>query len=663
MLSQKEWLYIGLIIFAILYALFRIYIIGYESKYQGSEELITGILVNYTHQEGKYNLTVKGKEKIKVTMVTKEKLDLKLGMKIEVKGALTKPLRNTIPNTFNYRAHLEHHGIYYLMKATKVKVISQVSFKYAFKNYLTQRIDNYKYTSEYLKTFIMGDKTELDPDTYRIYRENGVAHLFAISGMHINIISLIILWGLKKLKIKEGHQYLIVIACLLSYVMITNYAASIYRSILFFILMRINKRFSLALKTISVLLLTCSILIILNPLIIFDLGFQYSAVVTLGLILTSKYYRKGYFRNLLLVSTFAFLFSLPITLFYFYEINLLGIINNLLFVPLISIIIYPLSLMTVFIKYLEPLLYIGIKIMELLNLGLNRITNLTIIIPKVSLYYYLIYYLLLLLFILSNNKKYLMFGIMLIFSFKLKYYLDPKTYIYFLDVGQGDSTLIYNRREAILVDTGGNQNYHVSDNIIVLLKSLGINQLDLLLLTHGDFDHLGEALNILDKFKVKRVMINNNEQNDLETKIINVLAPVREYQSKLLKIYQPMIDKDENKSSLVGCFTISKHHILLLGDITKEGELLLLKEQKMIASIVKLAHHGSKTSSDPLFLETINAREAIISSGRNNIFGHPSAITLETLNNLAIKYYNTAESGTIKYTFRQNNYTVKLYPP
>ena len=86
--------------------------------------------------------------------------------------------------------------------------------------------------------------------------------------------------------------------------------------------------------------------------------------------------------------------------------------------------------------------------------------------------------------------------------------MDNNTYIYFLDVGQGDSTLIYNKKETILIDTGGVYNYDISNNYIQFFKSVGITKLDLLILTHGDLDHIKETQNILNNIKIKNIIKN-----------------------------------------------------------------------------------------------------------------------------------------------------------
>jgi len=662
-LLQSNYLFLLILIFSFSFAFFRIYIIGYESKYTGYESYIEGRIVSYTKREDRLILIIRGKEKVRITYFNAEDLNLELGMWVRVEGELTKPLGNTIPNSFNFKRFLNNRQIYFLMTARDIIVLrNNQNFIYLIKNALINRIESFEHTRDYLKAFLIGDRTEMDIDATAAYRANGVSHLFAISGMHLNLIAGFLLFSFKNNKTKS----LPVILILIFYVSLTNYAASIYRAIVFTVLIYLNKTFSLNITTKNILFLTCSLLIIYNPLIIYDIGFQYSVVVTYGLIIAKRYYKKNYFYNLFMISFIAFLFSMPITIFYFYEINFLSIINNLIFGPLISLIIYPLSLITLFIRFLEPLLYMFIGIMEFLNRWLNEIDLLRVIIPKVPLIFYLLYFVLLNIFIYSNNKKYLIMAIILIFSFKLRYYLDSNIYIYFLDVGQGDATLIFNNREVILIDTGGNRNFQVSNNVISLMKSRGISTIDLLLLTHGHEDHAGGAPNIINNMRVRNVMINNNEINELEQKIIN-MAPnvVTKYQSIFnFQIFNDIIGPDENSSSIFALLKIDDSNLLFTGDAGRGEELHFLRENYPIRiDILHLGHHGSRTSSDFNFLKQTKVKTAIISSGRNNRFNHPHRDVMDNLYALDIKYFNTAKNGTIRYTFRHNNYTITIFPP
>ena len=374
-LLQYNYFYIILVILVLCLAFIRNSFHN-ESKFNGSETFFVGIVDEIKNCDDYYKITIKSKEKIIGSYYSKEPLNISLGDKITFTGTLNKPKNNTIPNTFNNRKYLYNHHIYYLVKIDNIKVISKTrNIKYKVKNYIVKRSEKFKH-SDYFKSFLIGDKSEMDD--YSLFQKNGVSHLFAISGMHLSLLSGIILFVFKKSRFKE------ILACifLILFSMITNYSASIYRSLLLFIFIILNKKLDLRINTVNVLLLVVCTLLIFNPLIIYDMGFLYSVSVSLGLILFNKYMKKNYFVNMFLTSFIAFLFSLPITLYYNYEVNLMQIINNVIIVPLVSVIIYPLTILTFVFRFLEPVLNMFIGILKFIS---NHLIVINIIVPKVNL--------------------------------------------------------------------------------------------------------------------------------------------------------------------------------------------------------------------------------------------------------------------------------------
>ncbi len=155
----------------------------------------------------------------------------------------------------------------------------------------------------------------------------------------------------------------------------------------------------------------------------------------------------------------------------------------------------------------------------------------------------------------------------------------------------------------------------------------------LLFISHGDVDHMKDAVNIINNLKVKNVMINNNEINELERSVINNKAHiVKDYKSKLdLRIYNNYIDKTENDSSIITYLKIDKYQILFMGDAGIKTEKELIKLNIKDIDILKVGHHGSKTSSSKEFISEINPKYAVISVGKNNRYGHPNKEVLDVL--------------------------------
>ena len=686
LLLQSRLFKIISLIFIGIYIILFTKVIKYNTKYDLNSNNLTGIIIAKKIDGDKLSLTIKDQEKVIVSyyinsLEEKEYLEnnLLLGSKIKLEGSFSIPNKNTIFNTFNYRKYLYNKKIYTLFYASKITILdNNVNIFYKLKNKIKQRINNFTLAKPYLEAFILGDNDYIDSNIYKTYQNNGVTHLFAVSGMHIGFLGLFLTNILKRFKIKDNYLNLIIILFLSFYMFLIGFSASVIRASLLYIFLLINKKLNLNLATLDVLYILGIILLIINPFYIYDLGFQYSFLTSGGLILFNKKIKGNYLKKTFLVSLYAFIFSLPITLFNFYEFNLLTILNNIIVVPLVSVILFPLSLLTFILPFLENSLMFGFKILENINLFLNKI-SINIIVPKINIIFIIIYYLIIYL-IFKKDIKYIIWLVILIGSFKLKPHLDSNFYVYYIDVGQGDASLIISekQKEVILIDTGGvvsyskeswqerNSNFNVMDNIIILLKSLGISKIDYLIGSHGDYDHIGNGLYFIDNFKVDKVILNNDEFNNTEKKLIQELnkKKIKYYQNiKELNLDYKMyflntiIYDNENDNSLVIYFNYHNYKFLFMGDagINKESDILNKYNLSSI-SFLKVGHHGSNTSSSKEFIDTIKPQYAVISVGENNHYGHPNKEVLENLKNS--KIYRTDKDGSIRIKISKKSYKI-----
>ena len=647
--------------------------IRYNFKEQSSINIntkeITGTILDYNLDGNKLNLIIKDKEKIKATYYLKAKKELTnyqksiLGYKVKLIGTLSKPKKNTIPNTFNYQEYLYNNNIYLTMNVDSVSFIGEPNTIYKIKNCLIDYINTFK-SKVYLNMFIVGNKKYLDEDTYNNYKSGGVLHIFAISGMHISLLSLIILKLL--FKSKESTKYLIVSIFLILYMFITSFSPSVVRSSVVFILLFINKHYTLNLKTINVFYLGIGLILLFNYKMLFNTGFLYSSVISFSLIYFSYYIKGNYLIKLIKISVIAMLFSLPITINMNYEINILSILNNLLFVPLISLFVYPLSLITLLIKPLDIFFFNITNVVEFLS---SKLLVLNIVIPKMPWWLIVVYYLVLMYAFINNNKKPLLVLIAILAIHKYSYLFDNNYYIYFLNVGQGDSTLIRHKNDAILIDTGGKvvfqkepwmktKEYYITDNTMIFMKSIGIDSIDMIL-THGDQDHMGEAVHVVKNFRVNNIILNCGKFNTLEK---NIIKSFKNYKScitkyKFLSFLNTKEYSDENGNSIVAYFKVGNKKVLLMGDAGVEREKDILEKYKLSnIDILKVGHHGSKTSSSQEFINTIKPKYSIISVGVNNGYGHPNKEVLDNLSNS--KKFRTDEDGSVM--FKINNDKLKI---
>ena len=603
------------------------------------------------------------------------KSNYSFGDKVLLNGKVSIPNNNTIPNGFNYKKYLYHKRINYIIKIDNIEIISKNNNLFLnVKNYIYKRIDSIKY-NEYLYAFILGKSYYIDSDTLNNYKINGVTHLFALSGLHVSMFSNILIYIFNKLRLNEKLSCLLTSIFLLFFAFIASFTPSILRAVLFFILSSINKIYYFYVKPKYLLYIVFSLLVFINPYYIYDTGFILSFSISFFILLFNENYKiKNNILSILVISILSLFSSLPIVINMSYEINILGFINNIFFIPFVTYLVFPLSIIVVFVDKLSFLLDILISIMEYISKISVSILNLKLYFSRLNLLYVFLYYVLLILVVkrVRVRKIFILFIIFLYF----KCYIDRNDYIYYIDVGQGDSILFVDKnKNSILIDTGGkvnSKNNLMKNNVIPFFKSIGLKRIDYLVLTHGDYDHMGEAVNLVNNFKVKKVIFNCGNFNTLETELIKLLkikkikyySCIKELNIDNNKLYflQTKEYDNENDNSNVIYTELDGYKFMFMGDSGVEKEKDILNKYNISGiHVLKIGHHGSKTSSSKEFINEINPNYSIISVGKNNRYGHPNK---EVLNNLSdSKIYRTDQDGSIMFNIKKNKLRIETYSP
>ena len=599
------------------------------------------------------------------------KSNYSFGDKVLLNGKVSIPNNNTIPNGFNYKKYLYHKRINYIIKIDNIEIISKNNNLFLnVKNYIYKRIDSIKY-NEYLYAFILGKSYYIDSDTLNNYKINGVTHLFALSGLHVSMFSNILIYIFNKLRLNEKLSCLLTSIFLLFFAFIASFTPSILRAVLFFILSSINKIYYFYVKPKYLLYIVFSLLVFINPYYIYDTGFILSFSISFFILLFNENYKiKNNILSILVISILSLFSSLPIVINMSYEINILGFINNIFFIPFVTYLVFPLSIIVVFVDKLSFLLDILISIMEYISKISVSILNLKLYFSRLNLLYVFLYYVLLILVVkrVRVRKIFILFIIFLYF----KCYIDRNDYIYYIDVGQGDSILFVDKnKNSILIDTGGkvnSKNNLMKNNVIPFFKSIGLKRIDYLVLTHGDYDHMGEAVNLVNNFKVKKVIFNCGNFNTLETELIKLLkikkikyySCIKELNIDNNKLYflQTKEYDNENDNSNVIYTELDGYKFMFMGDSGVEKEKDILNKYNISGiDVLKIGHHGSKTSSSKEFINEINPNYSIISVGKNNRYGHPNK---EALNNLSdSKIYRTDQDGSIMFKIKNNKLRIE----
>ena len=647
-----------------------------RSKYSNETE-IKGIINSIKTDDAKTTIELIGKEKIIVTYYN-EIENFELGDTIKIEGKLEEPSNNTFFNLFNYKKYLKSKRINYIFKAKKIELVNKnIDLRYKIKNKLIKHIETYE-SKNYLKTFILGMNDEIEENITKSYQINGISHLFAISGMHLSLFAAILLFILERTKINKKINYIIIILFFIFFAFLTNYSPSILRALYLYILLSINKVFNLKIKSIYLILFDLTIMLLYNPFYIYNTGFIFSFAISISLIVftdTINRFNKYIFKTFI-TSIISFLVSIPIQINSFFEINLLTPIINIIFVPFISFVVFPLSLITLIIKPLDKIFLMVISILEKLSLLIQNL-NLSITLSQIPWYITLLYYIVIIIFIngIKNKKNIKLLPLIIIITLHTNIkYLNKNIKIISLDVGQGDSTLVELRNNKnILIDTGGNvNNKTLLNKLTTYFKSVGIKKIEALILTHGDFDHMGEAINLVENFKVEKVIFNCGEFNDLEQELIKVLdkkhikyySCIKELNVNKNKLYflQTKEYDNENDNSNVIYTELSGYKFMFMGDAGVDKEKDILEKYNLSnIDVLKVGHHGSKTSSSKEFINEINPKYSIISVGKNNRYGHPNK---EVLNNLGdSKVYRTDQDGSIMFKIKNNKLKIGTCSP
>lgn len=534
--------------------------------------------------------------------------------------------------------------------------------------------------------------------------------MLAVSGSHITYI--ISAFSILMEKKNKRITKILTIIFLIFFMALTGFTASVVRASIMGILILTAGLVHRKSDTINNLGISSLIILICNPYTIIDAGFWLSFAGTMGIILLEEpinsYFQKfkickiksiSWIINSFTITFAANIIIIPIMAYMFSTFSMTFWISNILAAPVMEFVtIYGFLIYFVSIFLLPLAKFLGI----ILNFSLNsliKIAEITSLIPGSSIYiktpYLLeciIYYLILFLIFnwkrikekLENNKilekikknSYKYISIILIFiiltnTISNKIFQEIK--IYFVDVGQGDSTLIQTiEGKNILIDGGGSEfgSFDVGESILLpYLLDRRITTIDYLMISHFDSDHIGGVFAILENLKVKNIIISKQGETSENLKKFYEITNNKGIRTIIVKKgdiveidkyshFEILFPEDNliednilNNNSIVARFNSLDFSILFTGDIEEIAEKRLCElysgTDKLEAFVLKVAHHGSKTSSTEEFLELVKPKIALIGVGKNNNFGHPNIDVIERLENMGSKIYRTDNCGEI----------------
>ena len=627
--------------------------------------------------------------KTKLKIRTNDKFEL--GDMLLLKGNIELPTEARNRGGFDYKKTLLAENVYGIVEPTSTpRVISKNNINVIWRSsiFLRDKINQIvdelliQPESDIVKGILIGDIGSLENDVYEDYKEAGMMHLLAVSGGNIAFLNLIFIWILKKLKLRKDKINIIMILIIILYVYITGMTASVLRAGIMAITILVAYLVNRKSDTITAIAFSALLMIINNPFVIWSLGFQLSFLGTLGIVLLYKpikefldKYMPEKLSELVGVSLAAQLVVNPILAYNFNTFSIVSIFSNILAVPLSGVIL-TYGIITVAVGMIST------TIGQLCAGGLYILTKAIVIIAKLSaslpfgniivrtpkIYEIVFYFVFIFVMfgLIKSTKKVKKILIISFLAIATVGVIIPKPLtIDFIDVGHGDSILITYKDKTILIDTGGSYisngaQYDMGESRVApFILDKGIKNIDLLILSHLDEDHFGGLESITDMLDVDIIMIGDTQHekdkynelvrisNNEKAELVKIKAPkkfnIKDIEFDIINPFGESID--ENNDSLAIMMKYRDKKVLFTGDMEKEAEERLLKQEINIqADILKVGHHGSGTSTTKEFVEAVKPEYSIISVG-TRFKSIPSKEVLKYLEDSEV--YRTDRDGGI----------------
>jgi DNA internalization-related competence protein ComEC/Rec2 len=635
-----------------------------------------------------------------------------MGEKITMSGKLLLPSKKRNPGGFDEENYFRTHLLFYKMFPNKIEngqIENHLLYHLEqFRNNLGDVYDTIFQSKEasIIKSMIIGDKSDLDDYTSELYKTAGIYHILAISGLHISIVALAFNFLLRFLCSQKTSGFISILLLIL-YCIMTGSSVSTVRAVIMASIIIIGDIIYRERDLITSLSFAALILLMYNPFYIFDVGFEYSFGAVFGIATCNFAIQRGFSLaalkipelNLFLKNRFvekyfsasiaASLFTFVVTLYYFYYFTPYSIFVNLFVLPNISLVVilgFAVGIIGLFC--IEASSFLSAPIFLLLRFY-EKVSQIFIALPfsKILVGYvnfaFIIFYLVwifLLIFMLSSfnekftsaKKYFACYSIFFAFCIVIAIFFPKASEIVMLDVGQGDCFVV-NSGQTFIIDGGGKRTQDIGNNtgvniLVPYLDYKAKNYVDAVFVSHSDADHIIGIIELLSKKNVGQIFLSEKiSDDDLSQKLIleaeKFSVPIYYLKSGddlkfnkadfyCLYPFENTKAENNNDTSLVLKLNLEGKDILFTGDIEKNAEQeILLSNENISADILKLAHHGSKTSSTLEFLKKVNPSLAIVSSGVNNSYGHPSKEIVQRLQDLNIPLINTAQSGAVAIKF------------
>ena len=643
--------------------------------------------------------------------------NIKIGDTLELTGRVKLPLNAQNPSQFDYARYLQFKNTFSLIyvKDNWKKISEASDFTGKFLSNLNDmrtkiigiHANNIQSPMlEILGGIIFGDDAvNPDENTKNTFINSGIFHILAASGMNVTLIFGIWFFFARSLRLNYRFSIIAGMALILFYTCMTGFGPPIIRASLMLILILLGKLIDRTASTTALLFLVAFIMLMVNPLMIFDIGFQMSFIVTFALILTAPLLSFN-IRNKIInytlgaccIPVIAQLYAAPLQMFYFNTFSLYSVLANIAIIPVLSLVSFigfissiialiPAAAQKIcFIAdfILNPFLIYIVKVAEFFA----NLPSSIIYVPKPSLLQLLLYFSIIIfltcIFKYKLFKKKILISLsVLIFIFAVSFINipDKNAEILFFSVGNADAILLKSPdNKYFLIDTGKlpylSSSSQAKNIIIKYLRDNGVRMLDSLIITHFDADHAGGSIDILKAIPVNRIFLSEIyedtklshdinkyiKDNNLKPTIVANKETIYNTNDFTLTIFKPSgsLIETENQNSLIVYCKYKNKKLLFMGDGDINSFNTLPFYAKHHITVLKSGHHGADNTLNRNMLKETDY--VVISTG-TNYYNHPHPETINLLEENQTEYYRTDRHNAVKFIFKDNAVNIYIYSP